>query len=82
MAYMFGKSPSSTHAGSLAGVISEQKPKRITPKSLGMDKETKFIGGAAARAHAFLVDSLGGVWGCGNNATAQLGLVSQSGYTS
>lgn len=49
---------------------------KITCFSLGMPKGTKWVTGAAARGHVLLVDELGGVWGCGNNTTGQLGLVS------
>jgi len=60
------------------GIISEHAPLKITPASVGLPRDVKFIDGAAGKTHLLLVDSAGGVWGCGNNILGQVGLVSQS----
>ncbi|WVR00158.1 hypothetical protein IAU59_007300 [Kwoniella sp. CBS 9459] len=72
-AYIFGKPPSPALATS-SDIISENAPVKISPASLGLKEGVKFIDGAAGRGHVFLIDSEGGVWGCGNNVTAQIGL--------
>lgn len=72
---MFGKPPATSLATTPEGTISEQKPLRISPSAVGLPKGITFVGGAAARGHALLVDSRGGVWGVGNNVVGQLGMV-------
>ncbi|WVR07652.1 hypothetical protein IAU60_004694 [Kwoniella sp. DSM 27419] len=73
-AYIFGKVPSPSLASTPDGIVSENAPSKISPTSLGLAEGVKFVGGAAGRAHAFLIDSEGGVWGCGNNVVGQVGL--------
>ncbi|OCF44659.1 hypothetical protein I317_01546 [Kwoniella heveanensis CBS 569] len=72
-AYIFGRPPSPALATS-SDIISENAPVKISPTSLGLKEGVKFVDGAAGRGHVFLIDSEGGVWGCGNNVTAQIGL--------
>ena len=59
------------------GIISEHAPLKITPASVGLPRGAKFVDGAAGKTHLLLVDSTGGVWGCGNNVLGQVGLVSR-----
>jgi alpha-tubulin suppressor-like RCC1 family protein len=73
-AHLFGKIPSPALAGTPTSIISEHTPLRVSPTSLGLPLGTKWVHAAAARGHILLVDSLGGVWGCGNNVMGQLGL--------
>lgn len=47
----------------------------LSPQSVGLGKGVRWVDGAVSRNHMFLIDSKGGVWGVGNNATGQLGLV-------
>lgn len=76
-ARLFGRVPSTALAANTGGVIKEHAPLKITPASLGLPRGVKFIDGAAARSHFLLVDSAGGVWGCGNNTMGQIGVVSR-----
>jgi alpha-tubulin suppressor-like RCC1 family protein len=59
-----------------SGLIGDREAVKLTPRLVGSEvKEAKFIGGACARWHCFLVDDQGDVWGCGANVVGQLGLV-------
>ncbi|WVN90839.1 uncharacterized protein L203_106082 [Cryptococcus depauperatus CBS 7841] len=71
-AYLFGRPPALSSSPN--GVISENNPLKISPSSVGLPKGSKWIRGAAGRGHFLLLDSEGGVWGCGNNVVGQLGL--------
>nr|XP_031861731.1 uncharacterized protein CI109_002963 [Kwoniella shandongensis]KAA5528803.1 hypothetical protein CI109_002963 [Kwoniella shandongensis] len=73
-AYIFGRPPSPSLATEDGGVISEHYPNKISPSSVGLRQGVKWVGGAAGRSHLFLLDSEGGVWGCGNNVVGQIGL--------
>ncbi|KAK8853246.1 hypothetical protein IAR55_003948 [Kwoniella newhampshirensis] len=73
-AYIFGKPPCPSLATEAGGIISEHHPKKISPTSVGLKTGVKWVGGAAGRSHLFLLDSDGGVWGCGNNVVGQIGL--------
>ncbi|KAI9634109.1 regulator of chromosome condensation 1/beta-lactamase-inhibitor protein II [Dioszegia hungarica] len=73
IAILFGRLPSS-HFAPGNGYISEQIPRKLSPRTLGMGREVKWISGAAARSHMMLLASDGSVWGCGNNVFGQLGL--------
>ena len=74
-AYLFGKPPVSSMATMPDGTISEYAPVKIRPRDVGLPSGARWEGGYAARSHMFLIDSLGQVWGCGNNTMGQLGLV-------
>ncbi|WWC64548.1 uncharacterized protein I303_107158 [Kwoniella dejecticola CBS 10117] len=73
-AYIFGKPPSASLSTSPDGIISQDEPVKISPSLIGAPEGAKFVTGAAARGHFFLVDDHGGVWGCGNNVVGQIGL--------
>ncbi|WVQ84629.1 hypothetical protein IAT38_006784 [Cryptococcus sp. DSM 104549] len=73
-AYIFGRPPSPHLSESMNGIIPENVPVKISPTSVGLPKGTKWVSGAAGRGHLLLVDSEGGVWGCGNNVVGQVGL--------
>ena len=75
-AWLFGKSPAVALGANTNGLISEQAPVKMQPVEVGCNPGTKFVDGAAGKGNCFLIDSEGGVWGCGNNHCAQLGLVS------
>ena len=63
----------------ISGLIDAKEAVKLSPASVGSEtREAKFIGGSCARHHCFLVDDQGDVWGCGNNMSGQLGLVSTS----
>jgi alpha-tubulin suppressor-like RCC1 family protein len=65
--------------GSSYGLISALEAIKLYPYLVGSEvREAKFIGGACAVAHCFLVDDQGEVWGCGSNVAGMLGLVSHS----
>lgn len=58
-------------------MISAVEAVKLSPYQVGSEvREAKFIDGACAVAHCFLVDDQGEVWGCGSNAGGMLGLVS------
>ncbi|ORX40572.1 regulator of chromosome condensation 1/beta-lactamase-inhibitor protein II [Kockovaella imperatae] len=73
-AWLFGKCPAIALGANTNGVISEQAPLKIRPFETGCGLGVKFVGGAAGKGNAFLLDSDGGAWGCGTNHCAQLGL--------
>jgi hypothetical protein len=74
-AYLIGKFPGTAY-GRL-GLVHPLEAVKLSPYLVGSEiREAKFIGGACAKAHCFLVDDQGDVWGCGNNVAGQLGLVS------
>ena len=58
------------------GIVDIMETIRISPRALSTDQTMRFIDGAAGRAHFFLLDNKGGVWGAGMNTIGQLGLVS------
>ncbi|ODN94743.1 hypothetical protein L198_04887 [Cryptococcus wingfieldii CBS 7118] len=71
-AYLFGRLPAL--AKDPSGVVSENEPIKISPSSVGLPTDAKWVGGAAGRSHLLLVDSEGGAWGCGNNVLGQVGV--------
>ncbi|KAH8111777.1 RCC1/BLIP-II [Phellopilus nigrolimitatus] len=55
------------------GVVSENAPKRLTPRMLGASKGVVFVHAAVGRSHTLLVGSNGDVWTAGANALGQCG---------
>jgi alpha-tubulin suppressor-like RCC1 family protein len=75
-AYLIGKVPAASYGA--GGLIHDRDAVKLSPALLGSSvKGAKFVTGACARAHCFLVDDQGEVWGCGSNVVGQLGLVSR-----
>ena len=74
-AYLIGHFPALSYG--ISGLIDAKEAVKLSPALVGSEtREAKFIGGSCARHHCFLVDDQGDVWGCGNNMSGQLGLVS------
>ena len=74
-AYIFGKCPGVAYAANTNGVIPDNAPLKFVPASFGLPYGARFVGGSAGRLHCFLLDSEGGVWGCGQNVFGQVGVV-------